>query len=222
MTPLARLTPTTTHGSVYDGLLGSDASQWAFGTDFEDPLAGVDTTVPDGVDAADAGGVLPDARRRRARLLPPALASGAATRPTSRRTSRWPTSRSTCSARPGCCSPAPRPPTRRVVPGAARGVAGAARGRAGVLPRGRRRSATCGWSRSTTATSRTTIARLLLFSTVRLAVVRAAGRAAATRCWRRSRPRASRSSPTTATTPAGGSSPWPRAPTSRGAGCWPR
>ena len=29
----------------------TDDSQWAFGTDFEDPLAGVDTTVPDGVDA---------------------------------------------------------------------------------------------------------------------------------------------------------------------------
>ncbi|SNS42606.1 1,2-phenylacetyl-CoA epoxidase subunit PaaC [Actinomadura mexicana] len=38
------------HGSVYDGLLDGDSSQWAFGTDFEDPLAGVDTTVPDGVD----------------------------------------------------------------------------------------------------------------------------------------------------------------------------
>ncbi len=42
--------PSHEHGSVYDGLLGSDDSQWAFGTDFEDPLAGVDTTVPDGVD----------------------------------------------------------------------------------------------------------------------------------------------------------------------------
>jgi len=40
------------HESVYDGLLGGDDSQWAFGTDFEDPLAGVDTTIPDGVDAA--------------------------------------------------------------------------------------------------------------------------------------------------------------------------
>src|SRR5690625_8044353 len=30
-------------------------ANWAFGTDFEDPLAGVDTTVPDGVDAADLG-----------------------------------------------------------------------------------------------------------------------------------------------------------------------
>ena len=41
------------HESVYDGLLGGDDSQWAFGTDFEDPLAGVDTTVPDGVDPHD-------------------------------------------------------------------------------------------------------------------------------------------------------------------------
>ncbi|GAA1931413.1 phenylacetate-CoA oxygenase subunit PaaC [Nocardioides lentus] len=44
------------HDSVYDGLSGHDApgddSQWAFGTDFEDPLAGVDTTIPDGVDPA--------------------------------------------------------------------------------------------------------------------------------------------------------------------------
>ncbi|KQY55714.1 phenylacetate-CoA oxygenase [Aeromicrobium sp. Root495] len=38
------------HESVYDGLLGGDDSQWAFGTDFEDPLAGVDTTLPDGVE----------------------------------------------------------------------------------------------------------------------------------------------------------------------------
>jgi ring-1,2-phenylacetyl-CoA epoxidase subunit PaaC len=41
------------HDSVYDGLLGGDDSQWAFGTDFEDPLAGVDTTVPEGVDRHD-------------------------------------------------------------------------------------------------------------------------------------------------------------------------
>ena len=40
--------PNDDHGSVYDGLLGTDTSQWAFGTDFEDPLAGVDTTLPDG------------------------------------------------------------------------------------------------------------------------------------------------------------------------------
>lgn len=40
------------HDSVYDGLFGSGDSQWAFGTDFEDPLAGMDTAVPDGADAA--------------------------------------------------------------------------------------------------------------------------------------------------------------------------
>ncbi len=52
----------TDHSSVYDGLTGGgdhggqgDDSQWAFGTDFEDPLAGVDTTIPDGVDAATLG-----------------------------------------------------------------------------------------------------------------------------------------------------------------------
>jgi ring-1,2-phenylacetyl-CoA epoxidase subunit PaaC len=38
------------HSSVYDGLVGSDPSHWAFGTDFEDPLAGVDTTLAEGVD----------------------------------------------------------------------------------------------------------------------------------------------------------------------------
>ena len=48
--------PTDDNESVYDGLLEhhtlADDSQWAFGTDFEDPLAGVDTTVPEGVDHA--------------------------------------------------------------------------------------------------------------------------------------------------------------------------
>jgi len=40
------------HDNAYAGLLVNDA-HWAFGTDFEDPLAGVDTTVPDGVARAD-------------------------------------------------------------------------------------------------------------------------------------------------------------------------
>ncbi|MGN6781140.1 MAG: 1,2-phenylacetyl-CoA epoxidase subunit PaaC, partial [Marmoricola sp.] len=40
------------HASVYDGLLEGDDSRWAFGTSFEDPLAGVDTTIPAGVDHA--------------------------------------------------------------------------------------------------------------------------------------------------------------------------
>ena len=43
----------TDHDNAYAELLGSDVSQWAFGTDFEDPLAGVDTTVPDDLDPAE-------------------------------------------------------------------------------------------------------------------------------------------------------------------------
>ncbi|MEV5413101.1 1,2-phenylacetyl-CoA epoxidase subunit PaaC [Thermopolyspora sp. NPDC052614] len=39
------------NGSIFDGFLGGDDSQWAFGTDFEDPLAGIDAAVPAGVDA---------------------------------------------------------------------------------------------------------------------------------------------------------------------------
>ncbi len=39
------------HESVYDGLTGGDDSRWAFGTDFEDPLTGVESGVPEGVDA---------------------------------------------------------------------------------------------------------------------------------------------------------------------------
>ncbi|MCW2739512.1 1,2-phenylacetyl-CoA epoxidase subunit PaaC [Nocardioides sp.] len=38
------------HDSAYTGLLVNDA-HWAFGTDFEDPLAGVDTSIPEGTDA---------------------------------------------------------------------------------------------------------------------------------------------------------------------------
>lgn len=38
------------HDSVYDGLLGANESHWAFGTAFDDPLAGVDTTVAEGID----------------------------------------------------------------------------------------------------------------------------------------------------------------------------
>jgi ring-1,2-phenylacetyl-CoA epoxidase subunit PaaC len=39
---------------AYESLsLDTDDHRWAFGTGFADPLAGVDTAVPDGVDAAD-------------------------------------------------------------------------------------------------------------------------------------------------------------------------
>jgi ring-1,2-phenylacetyl-CoA epoxidase subunit PaaC len=34
--------------SVYEGLFGGGGDQWAFGTDFADPLAGIDAAIPDG------------------------------------------------------------------------------------------------------------------------------------------------------------------------------
>lgn len=44
------------HESAYAGLHGGDDTHWAFGTDVEDPLAGMDTTVPSGVDPAALAG----------------------------------------------------------------------------------------------------------------------------------------------------------------------
>ncbi|MGY1683532.1 1,2-phenylacetyl-CoA epoxidase subunit PaaC [Geodermatophilus sp. SYSU D01176] len=43
--------------TVYEALSNAhdDAGHWAFGTGFDEPLAGVDTTVPDGIDPADLG-----------------------------------------------------------------------------------------------------------------------------------------------------------------------
>lgn len=43
--------------TVYEALdhAHGGAGQWAFGTGFDEPLAGVDTAVPDGVDPADLG-----------------------------------------------------------------------------------------------------------------------------------------------------------------------
>ncbi|RCG22770.1 phenylacetate-CoA oxygenase subunit PaaI [Sphaerisporangium album] len=40
-------------GNAYEALNEGDDPRWAYGTGFADPLAGVDTRVPDGVDAAD-------------------------------------------------------------------------------------------------------------------------------------------------------------------------
>lgn len=42
--------PDVDHDNAYAGLLGGDDTHWAFGSGFEDPLAGVDTTVPAGLD----------------------------------------------------------------------------------------------------------------------------------------------------------------------------
>ncbi|ADB74608.1 1,2-phenylacetyl-CoA epoxidase subunit PaaC [Geodermatophilus obscurus] len=43
--------------TVYEALSNAhgDEGHWAFGTGFDEPLAGVDTTVPDGIDPADLG-----------------------------------------------------------------------------------------------------------------------------------------------------------------------
>ncbi|WP_369135218.1 1,2-phenylacetyl-CoA epoxidase subunit PaaC [Modestobacter sp. I12A-02662] len=42
--------------TVYEALVNAhEEGHWAFGTGFDDPLAGVDTTVPAGVDPADLG-----------------------------------------------------------------------------------------------------------------------------------------------------------------------
>ncbi|TQR84353.1 phenylacetate-CoA oxygenase subunit PaaC [Mycobacterium hodleri] len=42
------------HDSAYAGLVDADEhDQWAFGTSFDDPLAGVDTTLAEGIDGAD-------------------------------------------------------------------------------------------------------------------------------------------------------------------------
>ncbi len=43
--------------TVYEALTAAhgDEGHWVFGTGFDEPLAGVDTTVPDGVDPADLG-----------------------------------------------------------------------------------------------------------------------------------------------------------------------
>lgn len=42
------------HDSAYGGLVDIDsADQWAFGTSFDDPLAGVDTRLADGIDGTD-------------------------------------------------------------------------------------------------------------------------------------------------------------------------
>ncbi|WP_199431435.1 1,2-phenylacetyl-CoA epoxidase subunit PaaC [Qaidamihabitans albus] len=39
--------------NAYEAITEENSSRWAFGTGFEDPLSGMDTAVPSGVDAAD-------------------------------------------------------------------------------------------------------------------------------------------------------------------------
>ncbi|GII66318.1 phenylacetate-CoA oxygenase subunit PaaI [Sphaerisporangium krabiense] len=45
--------PDAAPGNAYEALNEADDPRWAFGTGFTDPLAGVDTSLPPGVDGAD-------------------------------------------------------------------------------------------------------------------------------------------------------------------------
>ena len=156
MTPMTTQhpTPATTTAASTTACSAPTPRQWAFGTDFEDPLAGVDTTVPGRARRGRARGVLPGARRRRARHVAPALGV-VQQRPRPRGRHRAGQHRAR-PARPGPAAAGPRRGRRPVGrAGAARGLAGPGRGRARVLPRGAATSATSGWSRSPTATSGT-------------------------------------------------------------------
>ena len=180
-----------------------DDHRWAFGTGFADPLAGVDTAVPDGVDAGRAGRVLPDARRRRADLLRIACSSGD------------PRARAGGGdrARQHRARPA-RPGPAAAGPGRHGRCSGTHRGRARVLPR---RAGVPQRPPGRAADERLRRARRPAAGLLHLAAgpVRAAARHRATRCSPRSPPRASRSSPTTATTRPHGSSGSATAPSCR-------
>ena len=151
-------------------------------------------------------------------ILAQRLPSGSPRRPSWRRRSRWPTSPWTCSARPGCCWPAPAAGRR------ARGAATDSVPDEDASPS------------SATATSSAT-SRLVEADErrLRLHVGPAAGllhlaagrcstrlrRLAATRCSPRWPPRASRRWPTTATTPPAGCCAWATARRSPPRGCRP-
>ena len=141
---------------------------------------------------------------------PSGSASGSPTRRSSRRTSRWPTSASTCSARRAPCSPTP---VRSRAPAAARTTWPTCATSAS--------SSTCTSSSARTTTSRSRIARQLLFSTYQLALYERPAPPAPTRPSPASPRRRSRRSTTTATTPPSGRCASATAPTSRTAGCRP-
>ena len=174
----------------YDGLLGDRRAQWAFGTDFEDPLAGVDTDGAGGLDPAE--------------LAAYCLALGDDALVLSHRLSEW-------------CSNAPDLEDDIALANIALDLLGQARlllARAAAadptvvpaLPEGSpvpvedalaffREAVDFRNVRLVEVANGDfgqTIARLLLFATVRLAAFERLT-ATATRCWRRSRPRASRS-----------------------------
>ena len=167
---------------------------WAFGTGFEDVPGRDHRARPGRRRPGRPRAVLPHARRRRADLRPAPLRVGQRTPRSWRRRSRWPTPRSTCSARPGCCWRAPRTSRARARDEDALAYL---RRRGGVPQRRARRA------RPTTSTSP---ARSPACCCSRPGGSRCCTGCStrATRCSPRSRARASRSWPTTATTPRAG------------------
>ena len=206
------------HDSAYSGLLVNDA-HWAFGTDFEDPLAGVDTTIPEGVDAPT--------------LAAYALMLGDDALVMSHRISEW-------------TSNAPDLEDDIALSNIALDLLGQARlllARAAkadesvvpVLPEGSpappedaiayfreaHQFRNVRLAELVNGDFADAVVRVLLFSVWRLATFERL-RASRDHVLAAVAPRASRSWPTTATTRRGGSSPSPRAPTSPAAGCSPR
>ena len=138
-----------------------DDARWAFGTGFADPLAGVDTAVPDGVDAAD--------------LAAYCLMLGDDALVMSHRLQQWCTTRPELEEEVALANIALDllGQARLLLAGPARSTApGRERGRPGLLPRRRRVPQRRGWPRRPTATSRSPIVRLLVFATWRLALLR--------------------------------------------------
>ena len=160
-----------------------DDPRWAFGTGFEDVAGARSPHRPDGVDAADLAPyclMLGDD----ALICAQRLSEWVPTRPSWRRRSRWPTPRSTCSARPGCCS--------RAAAATSMG-AGTRRGRAGLLPRVDRVPQRRAGRDRRRPGLRAAVARLLVFSTVAARAAAPAARLARPGARRGRRARASRS-----------------------------
>ena len=160
MSRTCEVTPVSDHDgptidNAYGGLVEADSdARWAFGTGFDDPLAGLDVAVPAGVDPAALAAyclMLGDDALVMAQRLDRVVHAGPRARGGGRAGERR--------ARPARPDPAALRARRRRRPGrgpgAPRGLAGAARGPAGVLPRTRATSAASGWSSRRTRTSPT-------------------------------------------------------------------
>ncbi len=201
----------TTEENVYDSLAEThEDGQWAFGTGFEDVHEEITAPVPDGVDAAD--------------LAQYCLMLGDDALICAQRLAEW-------------VANAPELEEEVALANTALDLLGQARvllARAAHLGAGADEDALA-YLRGEAEFRNVAlaeigddldfaraIARLLVFSTWRLALHGTSARPRATRCWPPSRARASRSWPTTATTPRAGRSGSATAPTCRTRRCRPR